>query len=440
MLSRLHLETSRLEGRVRVSGAKNSALRLLAASLLTAEPVRLRNYPATLLDAQVHVDMLRALGTRALVADDVVVLDEPTGPPASTLRWEGRSIRNTLLVLGALTARTGAGAVPLPGGCQIGQRKYDLHEMLLRRLGARVWEEDGYLHAEAEGGRLRGADVRLPLRSTGATENALLCGSLASGTTRLHNPHVTPEVLDLVACLRRMGASIQVHGRETIEIEGSEALSGVDFEVMPDRIEAVTWAVAAVVTGGEIEVVDFPWDEVAVPVVHLAESGTQLYRGRESVVVRGRAASLDVGTGSHPATHSDMQPLLAVYATQAPGESHITDLRYPGRFAYEPHLRALGADTEVRDATLTVRGGRPLRGAQVDASDLRSGAALVLAGLAAEGRTTVTSAWQVERGYADLVPKLEQLGALVKAEYTDDAASSAATAPGAEAWPAARAA
>ena len=426
MLSTLHLETSRLEGTVRVSGAKNSALRLLAASLLTAEPVRLRNYPATLLDAQVHVDMLRALGTRAVVADDLVVLDEPSGPPASVLRWEGRSIRNTLLVLGALTARTGAGAVPLPGGCQIGERKFDLHEMLLRAMGARVWHEDGYLHAEADGGRLRGADVRLPLRSTGATENALLCGSLASGTTRLHNPHVTPEVLDLVALLRRMGARIEVHGRETIEIEGREALSGADFTVMPDRIEAITWAVAAVVTGGEIEIFDFPSEDVAVPVVHLTESGMQLYRGRSSVVVRGRASSLDVGTGSHPATHSDMQPLFAVYATQAPGETHITDLRYPGRFAYEPHLRALGADTSVDGPTLTVRGGRPLQGAQVDASDLRSGAALVLAGLAAQGRTTVTSAWQVERGYADLVPKLEGLGALVKAEHAAGADTPAA--------------
>ncbi|MCB0079043.1 MAG: hypothetical protein KDD73_16665, partial [Anaerolineales bacterium] len=241
--STLRVSAARLEGAVTLSGAKNSALHLLAASLLTAEDVTLTNYPAKLLDTQVHVDMLRVLGKRCtLLADDIIRISQDA-PPQSRLEWEGRSIRNTLLILGALTARTGTGAVPLPGGCKLGERKYDLHVELLEALGARVWDDGDYLMAEAPAGGLVGADIHLKLRSTGATENAILCGALAKGVTRVWNPHIRPEILDLVAILRSMGAQICVFGQEHIEITGMDALGGTTHTVIADNMEAITWLV-----------------------------------------------------------------------------------------------------------------------------------------------------------------------------------------------------
>jgi UDP-N-acetylglucosamine 1-carboxyvinyltransferase len=205
----LTISRARLSGIIQLSGAKNAALRHLAASLLTDEAVTLTNYPASLLDAQIHVDMLEVLGKHAdLQGDDRITLTESAAPP-SRLDWTGRSIRNTLLILGALVARTGAGAVPLPGGCKLGDRQYDLHVMLLERLGAEVWEEGDMLCAAASRG-LTGADIHLRVRSTGATENALLTGCLARGVTRIWNPHIRPEILDLIALLRKMGARIRI--------------------------------------------------------------------------------------------------------------------------------------------------------------------------------------------------------------------------------------
>ena len=201
---------SRLQGVVQVSGAKNSVLRLLAASLLTDETVEIANYPTTLLDAQVHLGMLEALGKCCTVTDDTVIIAE-SKKPVSILEWSGRSIRNTLLILGALTARTGAGAVPFPGGCKFGDRKYDLHVMLLTALGARVTESNTHLEAHAPHG-LTGTHLHLPIRSTGATENAIICGTLARGLTTVWNPHIRPEIMDLIAMLRAMGAEITVFG------------------------------------------------------------------------------------------------------------------------------------------------------------------------------------------------------------------------------------
>lgn len=419
-----HVEPARLEGSVTLSGAKNSALRLLAATLLTDEPVRLTNYPAELLDAQVHVDMLRALGKSVEVdVDDGSVLVEERTAPAQELRWSGRSIRNTLLILGALTARTGGGSVPLPGGCSIGERKYDLHVAILRSLGAEVWEEQGYLHAQATG-RLRGADLYLAVKSTGATENALLMGALASGVTRVYNPHVTPEIVDLANCLRTMGATIHFVGRRCIEIHGAERLTAVTHTVIPDRMEAITWAIAAVVTGGQIEIVNFPWKAVEVPLVHLRESGMELFRGDNSMIVRGHPSPIDIGTGSHPAVHSDMQPLFAVYGASSPGESLITDLRYPGRFAYVEQLKRFGVVAEMIGNLLRIQGGMTLRGAEVSAPDLRAGAALLLTALCADSPSVIRDAWQLERGYADVSRKLAGLGATV-VRIDDDAVANA---------------
>lgn len=406
---------SRLAGEVRLSGAKNSALRLLAASILTAEPVRLRNYPAGLLDARVHVEMLEALGKSCEVSPDAIRIREAR-PLAARLEYPGRSIRNTLLILGALTARFGRGAVPLPGGCKLGERKYDLHVHVLESLGARVWEEGDHLCAEAREGRLRGAEIHLALRSTGATENAILAASLACGTTRLWNPHVRPEILDLIAFLREMGARITVRGQESIVIEGVEGLTGARHWVIPDNVEALTWLVGSVITGGDVEIVGFPFEHLEIPLIHLRESGARFFRGDDRMIVRGGTCyPLDLSTGPYPGINSDMQPLLAVYGALAQGETRITDLRFPGRYGYAEELAKMGLRHEVVGDMLRIHGGAPLTGAEVKALDLRAGIALVLAGLTADGTTTIAEAWQIERGYDRFLEKVQALGGKVGA-------------------------
>lgn len=415
-LKTLKVRRSRLQGEVRLNGAKNSALRLLAASLLTADPVTLTNYPSGLLDVAVHEGMLRALGkTVTATGPDSVRITEASAPP-SRLAWDGRSIRNTLLILGALTARTGAGKVPLPGGCKLGERKYDLHVMLLERLGARVWDEGDDLCAEAPNG-LVGADIHLSLRSTGATENAIIAASLARGTSRIWNPHIRPEILDLVAMINAMGGRITVHGQEHIEVEGVEALRAVDHSVIPDNMEAVTWLAAASITGGDVEIHGFPFGDLEVVLAHLKAAGAQMYRGEGSMIVRGRKCyPLEISTGPHPGINSDVQPILAAWAVAAVGESRIVDLRFPGRYGYAEELGKMGARFEVMGDMLRIFGtGGALHGAEVRALDLRAGAALTLAGLMAEGETVITEAWQIGRGYMNFADKLRALGADVEA-------------------------
>jgi UDP-N-acetylglucosamine 1-carboxyvinyltransferase len=405
----------RLEGVVALAGAKNAALRHLAASLLTSEPITLTNYPAALLDARVHVGMLEALGKSALVSGDQVCIREER-PLTPRLDWPGRSIRNTLLILGALTARLGAGMVPLPGGCRLGERKYDLHVMLLERLGARVWEEGEHLRAEAPAGGLVGADIHLPIRSTGATENAILAGSLARGVTRIWNPHIRPEILDLITLLRRMGARIRVFGQEHVEVTGVEALGAAHHRVIPDALEAITWLVAAVVTGGDVEITDFPTADLEVVLAHVRASGARLYQGDRSLVVRGGDCyPIDVSTGPHPGINSDVQPILAAWAARARGESRIVDLRFPGRYAYAAEFAKMGVRHEIRGDMLVIHGqGGALHGARVRALDLRAGAAAALCALMAEGETVIDDAWQIDRGYVAFADKLRALGADVR--------------------------
>ncbi len=406
---------SRLEGKIQLSGAKNSALKLLTASLLTDEEIRIDNFPDGLLDAQIHVGMLDQLGKQCVVKESQIVISETSGV-SSRLTWDERSIRNTLLVLGTLVARTGSGAVPLPGGCDLGDRKYDLHEMLLREMGADVWAEDDMLCAEVKG-RLKGADIHLPIRSTGATENAILCGSLAEGVTRVWNPHVRPEILDLIDFLTGMGAKIRVFGQEHIEITGVEGLTGTRHSVVPDNMEAITMLIGSVITGGDVEIIDFPFDHLEIPLIHLRESGATFFRGDDRLIVRGgRCYPIDISTGPYPGINSDMQPLFAVYGLCANGESRIIDLRFPGRYQYAEELEKMGGKFVNDGNLLSIHGGQELRGHRVIATDLRAGAALVLAGLVAEGETVIEEAWQIDRGYNRFGKTLSSLGADIRVD------------------------
>jgi len=403
------IHKARLHGEVSLSGAKNSALRLLAAAILSDSPIELFNFPSGLLDIKIHLDMLKVLGKDFIVDSNYVKITETNSRLSTTLLWDERSIRNTLLILGALTTRFGEGRVPLPGGCKLGDRKYDLHVMLLERLGAKVWEEDGYLCAKSNG-NLKGTDIHLPIRSTGATENSILCAVLAKGTTTIWNPHIRPEIVDLIEMLRKMGAKIDVYGQKCIVIEGRRQLGGVSHTVIPDNMEALTWAIGGVITNGEVEIQNFPFEHLEIPMVYLRESGMKYYRGNSSIIVKGGSAyPIEISTGPYPGINSDMQPLFAVYGASSIGESKIIDLRFPGRYGYIEELAKMGVEYEVSGDMLKVRGGNKLIGTTVEALDLRAGIALLLAGLTAEGETVITNSWQIERGYENLSTKLKSL-------------------------------
>jgi UDP-N-acetylglucosamine 1-carboxyvinyltransferase len=404
------VKKSRLEGKVKISGAKNSALRLLAATILTDETVELFNFPNGLLDVQVHLDMLKVLGKTFTALRDYVKINENADELTNALEWEDRSIRNTLLILGALTTRFGEGRVPLPGGCKLGERKYDLHVMLLERLGAKVWEEGDYLCAKTNG-RLKANEIFLRMRSTGATENAIICASLAKGTTTVWNPHIRPEILDLIAMLNKMGAKIRVYGQKCIVIDGVEKLKGVKHTVIGDNMEALTWAIGSVITNGDVEIENFPFEHLEVPLVFLRESGMKYYRGENSLIVRGGTTyPIEISTGPYPGINSDMQPLFAIYGAMSKGESKIVDLRFPGRYAYAEELAKMGMQYEIQGDFLVIQGGKSFSGATVKALDLRAGIALLLAGLCGEGETIIEDSWQINRGYERLEFKLERLG------------------------------
>ena len=411
-MDNIKISKSKLKGQVRLSGAKNCALKLLTASVLTSETVEILNSPNGLLDMQVHIKMLNQMGKICVEGDRNLKITENS--LNTELLWDERSIRNSLLILGSLTTRFGNGKVPLPGGCPLGDRKYDLHIMLLEQMGAKVWEEDGYLCTKSDG-RLKGCDIHLPIRSTGATENAIMCATLAEGTTTVWNPHIRPEIIDLIAMLNKMGAKIKIYGQKCIVIEGVESLGGVKHRVISDNMEALTWAIGAVVTGGDVEILDFPFEHLEVPLVHLRESGMKFYRGKNSLIVRGgEAFPIDISTGPYPGINSDMQPLFAVFGATSKGESRIIDLRFPGRYGYAEELAKMGVNYEVDGGLLKIHGGNQLQGAKVKALDLRAGIALLLAGLTADGVTEIEDSWQIGRGYENLQSKLKGLGVEIK--------------------------
>jgi len=406
----LQISKTKLRGTVKVSGAKNSSLRLLAASILTSKTLSLTNFPNGLLDVQVHLDMLKALGKTVHPFEDTLVIKEEQPSLETKLAWDGRSIRNTLLILGALTARFGEGKVPLPGGCKLGERKYDLHVMLLEKLGAEVWEEGDYLCAKVKEKRLKGAEIHLPLRSTGATENTIIAASLAEGKTTLFNPHIRPEIMDLIAMLTKMGAKIKVFGQRSIVIEGVEGLDACKHSVIPDNMEALTWAIGAVITNGEVEIENFPYEHLEVPLVFLRESGMKFYRGGSSLIVKGGTPyPVEISTGPYPGINSDMQPLFAVYGGMSRGESKIVDLRFPGRYAYAEELNKIGFQTRVEGDMLVIDGGYPVIGGTVKALDLRAGIALLLAGMTSDEQVTIEEEWQIYRGYENLEKKIKGL-------------------------------
>src|SRR5690554_4867016 len=409
MKDSLSIKKSSLQGEITLSGAKNSGLKLLTASVLTDETIELFNSPNGLLDMQVHIEMLKKMGKTCIEKEGYLLIKE-NKEISCELLWDERSIRNSLLILGSLVGRFGKGKVPLPGGCKLGERKYDIHVNVLEALGARVYEEGEYLCAEAKSFPLKGTDIFLPMRSTGATENAILASCLAKGITTVWNPHIRPEIIDLITLLNKMGAKIKVYGQQCITIEGVEKLGGATHTVIPDNMEALTWIVGSVMTNGDVEIKNFPFEHLEVPLIYLRESGMRSYKGKDSLIVRGgKPFPIEISTGPYPGINSDMQPLFAIYGAKSKGTSKIIDLRFPGRYGYAEEMAKMGVKYQVEGDLLVIEGGTPLKGATVNALDLRAGIALLLAGLTAEGETIIENAWQIERGYENLKNKLKFL-------------------------------
>jgi len=408
--SALRIEPCRPEGAIRLSGAKNSALRLLVASVLTEQPVLIRRFPEDLLDIKTQIAMLERLGKSVTLSEGSALVEEPAGL-SSELSWEDRSIRNTLLLLGGLVARFGEGRVPLPGGCDLGSRPFDLHEGLFQAVGAEMWTEGTSLCARHLRGRVTGGVFISPIRSTGVTENAILLGALAPGGIELRNPHLRPEVLDLVGLVRALGASVQIDGTYSIRVRGQEQLGFAAQDVIPDRDEAVTWIAAAVIGRGRIRIDDFPLSETVVAREYLRFAGAEIFVSDGAVIVESQGAQpFDLQVGTHPGVHSDMNPLFGAVAALAKGRSEIRDLRYPNRFSYLEELKQLGLAASVTDGRATIDGAGRISGGNLRARDLRGGMAFVLAAIGADDPITVQDCWQVLRGYSQLTRKLTDVG------------------------------
>lgn len=400
-----------LRGTVRAAGAKNAALPAVMASLLTTEPVVLENVPH-LLDVDAAVALAQAVGKEVTWQDSVILLrggDElaPEAPAELVQR-----MRASFLALGPILARTGESRMPLPGGCAIGPRPVDLHLVGLRQLGATFDVRGGMVHAHAP--RLRGTTVYLDYPSVGATEQLLLAGALAHGTTTVVNPAREPEVVDLGWLLSAMGAEVTWH-EDRVTVRGQRTLGGATHRVIPDRIEAGTYLLAGAITRGEVTVEGARPDHLDALLAKLSEAGARVETNgdRITVGVEGRPEAVNVQTLPYPGFPTDLQPPLIAFLATARGRSTARETVFASRFNYVGALAQMGAQVQVSGDTVLTDGVETLHGAEVEATDIRAGAALILAALAADERTAIRGEMHIARGYADLPAKLRGLGAEV---------------------------
>ncbi len=410
---------ARLAGEVSVSGAKNSVLKLMAAALLAEGTTVLTNVP-DILDVTIMGEVLRRLGCEVRRGDGEVAITVPAMPRHEADYDLVRRIRASIAVLGPLLARCGEAKVALPGGDAIGSRGLDMHVAGLVKLGATVESEHGYLIARAP--RLCGATIWLDFPSVGATENLLMASALAKGTTVIDNAAREPEIVDLCVLLEQMGARISGRGTSTLEVEGVEVLRPVTHRTVPDRIVAGTWAVAAVMTRGDVTVRDGRPDHLEMPLDKLAQAGAQVatVEGGFRVSMDRRPSAVDLVTLPYPGFATDFQPLFLGLNTVADGTSMITENVFEARWMFVNELVRLGADVRTDGHHAVVRGRERLSGAPVRAHDIRAGAGLVLAGLVAEGVTEVSDVHHIDRGYDGFVDKLVALGADVRREAAPD--------------------
>jgi len=403
-----------LSGEVRISGAKNAALPILCASLLTAETLKIENVPH-LKDVTTMLSLLGQMGIGVSVDGKLGV--ELTAAQLSCLEapYEMvKTMRAAILVLGPMLARAGEAKVSLPGGCAIGLRPVDLHIKGLQAMGAEIEIEHGYIHAKAK--RLKGARIVMDIVTVTGTENLMMAATLAEGTTVLENAAREPEVTDLANCLIAMGAKIHGAGSDVITIEGVKTLHGASYRVMPDRIETGTFLVAAAASGGEIRVRETRAGILDAVLDKLTEAGAAIKSGEDwiSLKMTGALKSVSLRTAPYPAFPTDMQAQFMVLNSVADGTAIITETIFENRFMHVQELKRMNANIEVEGNTAVVRGVARLEGASVMATDLRASASLVIAGMIAEGETVIDRIYHLDRGYECIEEKLSQLGAKIK--------------------------
>jgi len=404
-----------LHGEVMISGAKNAVLPIMAATLLTSERCVIRRVP-TLSDVEFMAQILSSLGAKVTIQGDVVTVHAARLKPVGNYDLI-RKMRASICILGPLLGRLHHATVSLPGGCVIGTRPIDLHLKGMRALGAEVTTEGGYVHVKAA--RLIGSDTFLGGRAGPTvlgTENVMMAAVLAEGVTTIESAACEPEVVDLAFFLNKMGAKIVGAGSPTITVTGVKALGGAEHEVIPDRIEAATFALAAAVTDGEITIKGARPDHMSAVLDKLREAGVRVDRTGLTMTVRrgGSLRPVDVTTQPYAGFPTDVQAQLMVLMALTPGLSIITERIFESRFMHVPELARLGADISIEGPSAIVKGGHRLSGAPVMASDLRASAALVLAGLAASGTTRINRIYHLDRGYERIDKKLHRLGARIK--------------------------
>jgi UDP-N-acetylglucosamine 1-carboxyvinyltransferase len=402
-----------LRGTVQVSGAKNAALPIMCATLLSSRPLELANVPR-LMDISTMAKLLSQMGVKVERADDRVVLDsgsikDPTAPYEMV-----KTMRASVLVLGPLLARCGRAKVSLPGGCAIGQRPVDQHVKGLQAMGATITVEHGYMHAEAK--RLHGARIVMDLVTVTGTENLMMAAALAEGETLLENAAREPEVVDLARCLVAMGAKIEGAGTDAIHIEGVSSLGGAAHRVMADRIETGTYLAAVAAAGGKVKLTGAAPDTLDATLEKLRETGAVIKTRNSEIEIeaQGRPKSVSIRTAPYPGFATDMQAQFMALATIANGTATVTETIFENRFMHALELQRLGADIAIQGNTAVVRGVERLQGASVMATDLRASASLVIAGLVAEGETVIERIYHLDRGYEALEKKLSALGARIE--------------------------
>lgn len=406
-----------LEGQIAIAGAKNACLTLMPATLLSEEPLTLTNAPR-LSDIATMTQLLQSLGAEvSALQDGKVIAMSSHGAINHVADYDiVRKMRASNLVLGPLLAREGHAVVSLPGGCAIGARPMDLHIEALTAMGAEIELKDGYLHATTQGG-LKGARHKLRFASVGATENTVMAATLAKGTTVLENAAREPEIVDLVKCLRAMGAQIDGEGTSTITIEGVDRLHGATHPVVIDRIELGTYMLAPAIAGGRVELLGGRRELVGSFCEKLEAAGIVVEESDKGLVVsraNGRARAVDVKTEVFPGFPTDLQAQMMALLCTADGVSHLEETIFENRFMHAPELMRMGATIDVHGGTATVTGVDRLKGAPVMATDLRASVSLILAGLAAEGETTVNRVYHLDRGYERIEEKLGGVGASIE--------------------------
>ncbi len=404
----------KLYGTVKIQSAKNTVLPLLAAAVLTDEPVKIRGVPA-IVDVENMLRILSEVGCKIKRQKDCAMIDSSNAvsheiPPRLT-----KELRSSVFMLGSVLTRFQRAKISYPGGCDIGLRPIDLHLSGLKRLGVEIVEKDGFIHCEAK--KLVGAEILLDFPSVGATENIILAAVKAEGMTILRNAAKEPEIIDLQNFLNAMGGKVRGAGGGTVVVEGVKKLRGVDYTPIGDRIEAGTYLIATAACGGEIQTKGVPPENIAALLHKLRENGCKIYAKNDTITLLSEGALKSVGlveTMPFPGFPTDLQAQYAALCCISKGSTLIVENLFETRYRYAAELKRMGADITVRDRTALIRGVDKLHGAFVTASDLRGGAALVVAALNAEGQSTIADLSHIDRGYADMEGKLRLLGAKIR--------------------------